>query len=149
MKQHWPLAILAFVTLAINTCVIIIHPVQKIREDEVKYVEGAHREISFPARLKRLIPGNMYFEQQSPLTSSFYGLFARDKLTRTNHQENPGTHPNPLWDEDLGIFFNRLSFFNLVLLLVIGVNVYFLCFVLNPRRIWALAASCLRQTDAY
>jgi hypothetical protein len=143
MKQHWPIALLALVTLTINTCVIIIHPVQKIREDEKKYVEGAHREISFPARLKRLIPGNMYFEQQSPLTSSFYGLFARDKLTRTNHRGNPGTRPDPGWDEDLSIFFKRVSFFNLVLLLVIGVNVYFLCLLLNPRRICALAASCL------
>lgn len=143
MKQHWPLAILAFVTLAINTCVIIIHPVQKIREDEAKYIEGAHREISFPARLKRLIPGNMYFDQQPPLAYSFYGLFARDKLTQTNHPENPGTHPNPGWSEGLSAFFKRVSFFNLVLLLVIGINVYFLCFLLYPRRLCAITASCL------
>lgn len=143
MKQHWPIAVLALVTLAINTCVIFIHPIQEIQADEAKYTEIAHREISFPARLKRLIPGNMYFEQHSPLTYSFYGLFARDKLTRVNHLENPGTHADPGWNQDLRIFFKRVSFFNLVLFLVIGVNVYFLCFLLNPRRLCALVASCL------
>ncbi|UCH97815.1 MAG: phospholipid carrier-dependent glycosyltransferase, partial [Candidatus Aminicenantes bacterium] len=143
MKQHWPIAALVLAALVINTYLIIKHPVRKTWGDEAIYIELAHQEVSFLAKLKRLVPGNMFFEWRPPFAYGLYGLFASKSITQAYHQKNTSINPNLKWNDDFSIFFNRVSFFNLVLLIIIGVNIYILCLWLNSRKACAIAASAM------
>jgi hypothetical protein len=140
VTEHRPLAILLLIALILNVYLITAFPVQKIWGDEGEYIRLSHREQSFGAKVKRIVPGFMYFEWWPPFAFGVYGLLA-------------GPEPPPASIESLdvsllpigqyGSFFSRVALLNLILFLITAFNIYRLCNLLELGRKTAAVATGL------
>lgn len=140
LKEHRPLAIILLIALVLNVYLITAFPVQKIWGDESEYIRLSHREHSFGAKVKRIIPGFMYFEWWPPFAFGVYGLLA-------------GPEPPPQSIETLeeslvpigpySGFHSRVSILNLILFLITAFNIYRLCALLGLGRNTATVATGL------
>lgn len=135
--RHRIFAILMLFSLALNIYLISVYPVQKIWGDEEEYIRLSHKEQSFGAKVKRIIPGFMYFEWWPPFAFGVYGLLADadtpppagSLLTMDDESQEPL--------ESLGEysgFFARVSVLNLFLFLITAFNIYWLCILLEFSR---------------
>jgi hypothetical protein len=132
--------------LVLNVFLLSVFPVQNIWGDESEYIRLSHREQSFAAKVKRIVPGFMYFEWWPPFAFGVYGLLAGPAapLPVNEPTMEDDEVQKPL--ESVGAysgFFVRVSILNLFLFLLTAFNIYYLCILSGFGKITGVVASGL------
>ena len=123
MLNHKAIIIVLLFSLLGNIYIILNNPLKETMGDEAQYIRFSHSVIDWAGKAKQLFPGFMQFQMQPPFSYSFYALAANKNISSANHQFK-GTNPNKHWNKDIAIFFKRVIYINLILLLVSGFLLY-------------------------
>ncbi len=142
MKQHRLIMVIAVGVIALNACLLHLYPVAKIVGDEPRYVKLCHQDSSTLQKLSRLLPGNMCFEWQPPFPYSVFGLLATDQKLFQAYQNNEAIQFNPGENERVALFLHKVSWLNIALFLILGINVYRLGLLLGFGKASAVLTSC-------